>query len=201
MFACTTCQEPHRFEIAAALCCDLISNDLDDDEEPAMHEIGQIGLIHTTGLAARIIQAVTGSYWNHVTIRVSATTAISAQPGGVVERPISDYPETVWSRFPYSTAQVTKITTYARDKLGAPYNWIDDFAIGLTLKLGWHAPRWLVHEVSDRHTFQCSQLADAALIYAGVHVFDDGRPSGAVYPASFVPLFHNLGWMTGEDPW
>ena len=64
-----------------------------------MDAIAQVGLVHTTGLAARLIQGVTHSWWNHMLVRTTHTRCIGAQPGGVRERLVSDFPETVWSRF------------------------------------------------------------------------------------------------------
>lgn len=161
---------------------------------------GQIGLVHTTGIAARIIQFVTGSHWNHVVVRTTNLTCIGAEPGGVRVRPVTDFPEVVWADAPYTDLQRLKILTWVLKRRGVRYNWADDILIGITLILKQHAPRWMVREVSDTDSFQCSQLAAAALSAAGVHVFDDDRPAGAVYPASFVPWFREAGWLTPEDP-
>lgn len=161
---------------------------------------GQIGLVHTKGLPARIIQLVTASHWNHVVIRLSETTCIGAEPGGVRIRPITDFPEIAWSDIPYTDTEARRVVSYAVRHLGVRYNWADDILIGLTLILKSHAPRWLIREVSDTDSFQCSQLADAALFAAGIHIFDDDRPFGAVYPASFVPWFREEGWLTPSDP-
>ena len=49
--------------------------------------------------------------------------------------------------------------------------------------------------LADPDSYQCAQLADAALQHAGVHVFRDDRPYGAVYPGSFVPVFQAFGWL------
>lgn len=161
---------------------------------------GQIGLVHTNGIPARIIQFVTRSHWNHVVIGVSSTTCIGAEPGGVRIRPISDFPEVVWADAPYTPTQRLKVLAYVLLQRGVRYNWADDILIGLTLILKSHAPRWMLREVSDTDSFQCSQLAAAALSAAGVHVFDDDRPAGAVYPASYVPWFRDAGWLTSTDP-
>lgn len=164
-----------------------------------MDVIAQIGLHHTNGVKARVIQGVTGSYWNHMTIRLTTGLCVGAQPRGVAIRRVTDFPDTVWSRFAYTPHQRARILQYAWAKLGWPYNWADIFLIAANLKLGWH-PDWLVHEISNRRNFQCAQFCDAALMAAGVHVFNDGRPSGAVQPASFVPLFKDAGWLPAASP-
>lgn len=161
---------------------------------------GQIGLVHTKGIPARLIQAITGSHWNHVIIATSTHHAAGAQPGGVRVRPISDFPEVVWSDFTLTPIQTVKILAFTRRQIGKPYNWRDDIFIGLGLLFRTHTPHWMLRELSEESTWQCAQLADAALEHAGVNIFTDSRPNGAVYPASFVPFWQDAGWLTADHP-
>lgn len=156
---------------------------------------GQIGLVHTHGLPARIIQVVTASHWNHVVIGLDDTFCVGAEPGGVRVRPITDFPEIAWSSFPLTRIQRGKIRTFTLKQLGKPYNWRDDILIGLGLLFRAHTPHWMLRELSEESSWQCAQLGLAALTHGGMNVFADDRPTGAVYPASFVPLFREFGWL------
>lgn len=161
---------------------------------------GQIGLVHTHGLPARIIQVVTASHWNHAVVRINATLCVSAEPGGVRVRKIADFPEVVWSDFPLTRIQRGKIRAFTVKQLGKPYNWRDDILIGLGLLFRSDSPHWMLRELSEESSWQCAQLADAALEHAGNPIFDDNRPNGAVYPASFVPFWRDAGWLKESDP-
>ena len=162
---------------------------------PVSELAGQIGLCYTTGFWGRVIRAVTGSHYNHTVIAISDTECIGAEPGGVRVRPITAFPDVVWSKFPLTLPQQVSVVTFAKTELGVRYNYADDLFIGIALLTREHTPRWISRVLSDPDSWQCAQLADAALQRAGVHVFRDDRPYGAVYPGSFVPVFQAFGWL------
>jgi uncharacterized protein YycO len=160
-----------------------------------MSDLAQIGLVRTTGFMSWLIRAVTHSPVNHVIVRVSPNSVISPEGSGVQIAPVTAFPQAIWSKFPLSRGQENKIIAYALAQQGKPYNYVDDLFIGIALLTRWATPRWMQHELSDTKRWQCAQLADAAYQTAGIHLFHDERPSGAIYPGSFVPLFEDNGWM------
>ena len=52
---------------------------------------GQVMLISTSGWVGRLVQIVSKSAYNHCTIAINELECVSAEPGGAVIRPISDY--------------------------------------------------------------------------------------------------------------
>jgi hypothetical protein len=163
---------------------------------------GQIGLCWTKGWAGRLIRFVTRSHFNHAIIAISETECVGAEPGGVRVRPITDYPNVVWSRFPVNTSipptwpdKAAAIVAFTNSTIGARYNYFDDVVIGLGLILRVHTPNWMLRILADPHSWQCAALCDAAYTAAGIHLFKDQRPFGAVYPGSYTPLFKDRGWL------
>ena len=156
---------------------------------------GQVGLCYTTGFWGTVIRKVTKSHYNHAVIRISETECVGAEPGEVRRRPITDFPDVVWSHFPLTSKQRDRVVWFAKTELGVRYNYADDLFIGIALLSRQHTPLWISRILSDPDSWQCAQLADAALQRAGVHVFTDDRPYGAVYPGSFVPVFQAFGWL------
>ena len=155
----------------------------------------QIGLCYTTGFWGRVIRKVTKSHYNHTIIAISETLCVGAEPGGVRVRPITDFPDVAWSAFPYTLPQQVKVVTFAKSEIGVRYNYLDDLFIGIALIVREHTPRWIERVLSDPDSWQCAQLADAALQHAGIHVFTDDRPFGAVYPGSYVDVWKAFGWL------
>ncbi|TFD74719.1 hypothetical protein [Cryobacterium fucosi] len=105
-----------------------------------------------------------------------------------------DFPGAVWSRFPFTRKQRLSIAFWARNRYGRPYNYAAFVAIGVALMLKRSTPEWVERFLMTDRSYECAQLADAALMHAGVHVFRDGRPYGAVYPGSFVKVWEHFGW-------
>ena len=104
---------------------------------------GQIGLCYTTGFWGRVIRAVTKSHYNHTVIAISDTECIGAEPGGVRVRPITAFPDIVWSQFPLTLPEQVKIVTFAKTELSVRYNYADDLFIGIALLSREHTPRWI----------------------------------------------------------
>jgi len=165
---------------------------------------GQIGLVHGTGFwphAIEVVQAlaepVNLAHWNHIIVGVSETEFAEEAPGGARIRPISDFDhlEVVWSRFPLTMHQRSLISKWAIDHSatqghpGVPYGYFDVAAIGLSILLKQKTPDWIQAELSNGKTYECAAFADADYRAAGVHLFDDDRPTAAVYPASIASRF------------
>ncbi|WP_284984287.1 hypothetical protein [Arthrobacter sp. efr-133-TYG-118] len=157
---------------------------------------GQIGLIpHPGSWIAKAICWFTKSDVFHVVIALDDKTCIGAQPNGVTITPMSAWPTAIWSRFPLTEAQAKGCADWARAREHRPYNFVADAIIGIECRTGVRFPRWITRHFSSDATYECAELADAALtLGAGIQVFTDGRDFGLVYPGSFQQLFKDRGW-------
>ena len=171
-----------------------------DHLDDYLNRTGQIGLItHPSSFWPLIIALVTRSPAYHVVIAVGGGQCIGAEPGGVKLRPITDFPYAVWSQFPFTRRQRLQIASWARRREGRPYDYLADLIIGIALLTRRHTPRWLETYLRSDKRWECAGLADAALTRAGIRVFRDHRPLGAVYPGSFVAVWADLGWWQLRD--
>jgi len=157
---------------------------------------GQIGLVHGTGFwphAIEVVQALAEparlAYWNHVVVADTELTCVGAEPGGARRRTITQFTDIVWSRFPLTMHQRSIISKWVDDHVNIPYGYVDVALIGLSILLKQKTPDWIQAELSNGKTYECAALADAAYRAAGVHLFDDDRPTAAVYPASIASRF------------
>lgn len=163
--------------------------------------LGQIALVRTHGFSSWVIRTVTRSHWNHTINRVSDHQVISCEPEGVRILPVTDFVEgvgrvvdVVWSDFPLTRLQQNKIIAFSLLQSGKPYGRLTFVWIGVAELLHWRTPRWLERRLDDGRTWICSQLSDAAFQHAGVRLFRDNRPDGAVTPGSLGGLFEDLGF-------
>lgn len=159
---------------------------------------GQIGLVHAYGWFARTVSIFEGgSPVTHCVLALDDGYCIGAEPGGARIRNIAEIDDVVWSGFTFTTAQEDNLVSIGRSLSGTPYSYMGDLTIGLSLLLGdKRMPQWLQRGVRSEGHLQCAQLVDDVYTRAGIHLFNDGRIPGAVYPASYVPLFHRKGWLT-----
>lgn len=162
--------------------------------------VGQIGLIPgADSVVDWVIQKVTKSPVHHVVVCVSASECIGAEPGGARIRPLTDFPDAIWSNFAFTPRQRSGVSRWAYAHEGTPYSIVDDLVIGIALLTGVNTPRWVRARLDRSDRMICSQLADAALtLGGGVQVFTDDREPGAVYPGSFVPYFKEHGWWPSD---
>jgi uncharacterized protein YycO len=166
-----------------------------------MIRTGQILLIHSRrGFWGRLVQWGTRSHWNHAAVMVDPYHCLSAEPGGAVLRPITYYrhEEVVSSRFDLTPEQRTTIHLWALGHIDVEYNFGDFILAGIASVTGRATPKWLRRIIATPDRMICSQLCDYAYQAAGIHLFDDARPEGAVIPADFGRLFRTHGW-TDKD--
>lgn len=158
--------------------------------------LGQIGLTtEPQGIVGRAVEWVTKSKVHHVVICISDTEVIEAAPGGARIRPLDYRDDYVWSNFDMTPEQAQACADWARAREGRPYSFINGFFIGVYCMFGIEFPRFITERFSTDKSYQCAQLADAALtLGAGIEVFNDGRLFGAVYPGSLEILFKERGW-------
>jgi hypothetical protein len=139
------------------------------------------------GLLVRIGQSIAGDWspWTHAALVVSPGLVAQAMPGGLEIVPWEhmlgggDILElTGWPKA--ADSQIALLYATAKDLLGTPYGWLDY----LSLTLAWlHIrPAWLRDHISSGRTMICSQAVDEMWARVGVHLYDDGRPSGDVTP-------------------
>lgn len=160
-----------------------------------MNLTAQVGIIHSKqGFSPWLIRIITRSWWTHVIVAINDTQCVSAEPGGAVVRPISEYTDIAWSHFDHTPRQRAQITVWAAAHVGTPYSWVDFYIAGLGALLKDHTPAWVERIAAGTDRLICSQFCDLALQAAGIHLFQDERPRGAVTPASFGRIFHRNGW-------
>lgn len=167
-----------------------------DRVDDSLSRTGQIGLLSGPRKFWPIVIAiVTRSPAYHVILDVGDGECVSAEPGGVKLRPVTDFPRAVWSKFPFTRKQRLLIAGWSRAQVGLPYNYLADLTIGLALLMRRHAPKWVEKYLRGGSRWECAGLADAALMRAGIRMFRDGRPYGVVFPGSYVNIFKDFGWM------
>jgi len=156
---------------------------------------GQIGLRMNGGsFTARMIEKITRSHTHHIVIAISETHVMSAEPHGAVIRPMSYYPEIIWSQFDYTDVQRADMAFMAEALEHHPYNYAGFFLIGFEKVTGVRIPDRIARAVSWTDRMMCSQMADFLLRKAGLHLFQ--AQSGMVSPADFEHLFRTRGWLS-----
>jgi uncharacterized protein YycO len=151
-------------------------------------EPGDYGVVTTTGWAARLIQAVTRSRYNHAFIYVGNGQVIEGRPAGAGYANLSAYPDVLWSTVPLNPLEREHIVAAAVKVIGTPYSWVDCVAIGIADLVGWRAPQSVHDRLNRRDRLMCSQLVDSCYLAAGVHLFTDGRVPGDVAPSDLAEL-------------
>lgn len=160
-----------------------------------MDNLGQLGLVRTVGFSSWLIRLVTRSHWNHTVCRVSEHNIVSAETTGVAILPADHFKTTVWSQFPLGDKERARIIAFSLAQVGKPYGRLTFVWIGVSRITRWVTPRWLERRISDQNTWICSQLCDAAYQAAGIHMFRDNRPPGAVTPSDIAGVMRDFGWV------
>lgn len=156
---------------------------------------GDIGLTVITGWGRliRLGQWLNGdgfADYEHAFVVTESTPGrtfiVEAMPGGAQHvKNWHDPARTVYLRCPeqYRAA----VAASARGFTGVPYSVADYFALAAA-RLHVPAPG-LKKFITQQHSMICSQLADAAAMEGGWHLFDDGRWPGYVTPGDLYRLY------------
>ena len=86
-------------------------------------QIGDYGVVKTSGFFGKLIRLGTVSRWNHAFIYIGHGQIVEANPTGVAISPLSNYPLVAWNQHEVLTvAQRNAIRDYAVAAVGRPYN-------------------------------------------------------------------------------
>lgn len=158
---------------------------------------GQIGIrLHGTTKLSQAIEGITHSEAHHVVIAISETDVISPEPHGAKIRPMSYFPEIVWSQFDYTDVQRADMAFMAEALENHPYNYAGFALIGVEKITGIRIPDRLARAVSWTDRMMCSQMADFLLRKVGISLFQ--AHSGMVSPADFEHYFRTMGWLSPD---
>jgi len=153
---------------------------------------GQIGLVtdkrHWMG---RAILCITGWRYHHTVIAVSDTHCVSAEPGGVRRRPITDYPGVVWSQYAMTDKQAHMVAGIAEYSLGIRYDYLACIAHAVAAITKVDTPTWIQRWLADRAPTTCSALAQAAVNAAGLRTPHGPLPT----PHDWHLMFKTRGWV------
>lgn len=165
---------------------------------------GDYFVVATNGFAARVIRWATKSPVNHAGIYIGPVGGgtpliVEADPHGARVNDVSTYGTAIWSDLPLTDDERARIVAWAKASIGTKYNWIDIVCLALELVFRWKVPSAVLWRVSSPKTLICSQLVDLAYRGAGVHLFSDGRPPGAVTPESLYKVIQE-GHVVSAPP-
>lgn len=160
---------------------------------------GQVAILRTYGFTSRLIRGITRAPVNHMIID-TGTEIIDAEFPRVRTRPYGYFTNAIWSQFDLTEAQKDKVVEFAKAQIDKPYGTLDDIAIGVGILTKEHTPGWLAKWLANNGEWICSSLADACLRHAGVHIWDDDRPVGAVPPSAFWRFFDDAKWLPKRIP-
>jgi hypothetical protein len=168
---------------------------------------GDFAVVATGGWVARGIRWVTRSKVNHAILSIGLGWIVEGDPKGAQLSHASKYPHAIWANWPLDALQQHQIGQWGRMHVGTRYSWVDDAEIGAVdmadrVKPVGHwlgrAVGWLFRKrLRSTRTLMCSQLVDAAYQAAGVQLFTDGRPAGAVSPGDLYILIEKRGATHG----
>ena len=148
--------------------------------------MGDLGIVKSNGLPARLIQVGTLSRWNHVFIYVGNGMIIEAKPHGIVLSPLSDYASAkiVWNKHQvWNNEEVDRafIVAEAHKLLDLPYNWTNIVRIVFrTLGLKILANTKIMQKLAKKDGYICSEMAEE--LYA-----KSGNPLLAKDPGETTP--------------
>lgn len=144
---------------------------------------GDLGIVKSKGIPARVIQWGTHSRYNHAFVYIGVEdgveTLIEANPEKIGRKPLSEYDnrEYLVSNVPLTDEQRDAIVTWAKKQVNKKYGWIDLFAIVL-LSWGWDFS-WVRKIAENQNHFVCSQLACEAAWKGDWDVVGNGKPWSA----------------------
>lgn len=169
-----------------------------DTHEPRPGDIGLVAMPGAGGKLIRFGQWLAGDGWSkiqHAFVVVGPegyngeTKIVEAMPGGARMVSLSyrygDPQKITYLRCPPQYGEA--VAQAAISFLDVPYSALDYGAIALH-RFRIPAPK-LRRYIADSKHMICSQLADAAAMYGGWHIFADGRWPGYVTPNDLWKVF------------
>lgn len=157
---------------------------------------GDLGIVNTTGWAARFIQIGTVSRWNHVFIYIGSTNLggilsfdiIEATPSGVKYGHSSDYTNIVWNKhqiFNDEAADRAFIVDYVTKLINKPYNWVNIFRIILRIAgfKFFSDTKWM-KKIAEKDGYICSELGEEAYEKSGNPLLS--KDAGATSPGDLI---------------
>lgn len=165
--------------------------------QPQPGDFGLVRVRGALGAALGLGQLLNGdaSRYAHVFVVVDNGEIVEAMPGGARVAPLALYEDRkpiCFSDIPLTDEQRRLVVHHARSLVGTPYNFIDYLALAL-MRLHVPIPH-LKRFVADPRRMICSQLVDECYRRAGVHLFDDGRPSHDVTPGDLANMLIETDW-------
>lgn len=139
----------------------------------------------------RAILRVTGWRYHHTVIAVSESHCISAEPGGVRRRLITDYTNIVWSQYAMTDKQAHMVAGIAEYSLGVSYDYLACAAHAIAAITHIDTPTWIRQWLADRAPTTCSALAQAAVDAAGLRTPPGPLPT----PHDWHLMFRTRGWV------
>lgn len=160
----------------------------------------EIHVCQTKGWASPIIEGATGGKYTHSYL-TTASHSYSMEPTGLVRREFGYWgDDNPHSEFRLDSKQKMRVNQFLTAHALAKYDYPGDVLVGIDdltppfLDPVFHRiEAWRTQ--SGAQLWFCSAFTDAAFTYAGVKVFDDGRPFGGVTPMDLYRLFLSKGWV------
>jgi len=147
---------------------------------------GQVGIVtKNPGWYGRAIQFFTASTAFHTVTAISETECVSAETPKVRIRQIDFFDGIIWTDEPMTDEQRTHAVHYIGNQVGKPYAYIDIFFLLVARITKRRTPTRIINRLESRTQWFCSELADAGMVAAGIHLFPD-RPACTVTPADFL---------------
>ena len=149
---------------------------------------GDIGIVRSSGIAARLIQIGTLSRWNHVFIYIGNGLIIEATPSGVRLGSVNQYTNIVWNKHQEwynETDSREAIVKGAFRALEKPYNWVNILTIFFrTIGLKILANTKLMKRLADKDGYICSELAEELYVNTGNALVT--KPAGITTPGDLI---------------
>lgn len=160
-----------------------------------MPELGDFGVVRTSGWAAKLIRWGTQSPVNHAFVYVGNGEIVEMEPKtGATLSKASKYKTVYWStgKIPLTFEQRKNIALFERGRVGrVRYSLLGLVVIAFAQRrLGSliTSNSWIAKKVGADGEEFCSQEVDYAYDQNGVHLFKDGRLPGLVSPGDLYEL-------------
>jgi len=149
---------------------------------------GNIGIVRSNGIPARLIQLGTLSRWNHVFIYIGNGLIIEATPKGVRIGDLAQYTNIVWNKHQewYNESESREaIVKGAFRALEKPYNWVNILTIFFRIiGLKILANTKLMKRLAEKDGYICSELAEELYVNTGNALVT--KPAGITTPGDLI---------------